>query len=174
MCGDGARKYKTPCCKLWYCSVSCYKGHFELKGCSGERKEVEGERERRVRALAETRLRENEETSDETINSMQLEAIGRNTSLRAQLRDPALQELITAIDTDPDRLSALNNACIFNKDFHGFTEELCSLLATFEPPQKKMRMSTPAKQKEAKKLIEVVEKNSEKEKEEEEEEIVDL
>eukprot|EP01061_Rhynchopus_euleeides_P012830 TRINITY_DN2258_c0_g1_i1.p1 TRINITY_DN2258_c0_g1~~TRINITY_DN2258_c0_g1_i1.p1 ORF type:complete len:186 (+),score=76.67 TRINITY_DN2258_c0_g1_i1:48-605(+) len=145
VCGDGARKYKTPCCKAWYCCVQCYKNHFEVKGCAGQRKEREEERERRVRVLAEDQLRERELVDDLTISSKQLEAVSRDSSIRAQIRDPALQELITNIDKDPDRLSALNTACLFNPDFHAFTERVADLIAMHEPATKRTRRSAAAK-----------------------------
>ena len=145
VCGDATWKYKAPCCKVKYCGVACYKEHFELKSCTGERRENEGERKKRVRSLAEDALREREVVSEHTVSSGQLEAITRDAGVRAVLRDPALQELVRNIDGSPDRLWSLDMAVESVPEFASFYENLTALLFAHQPPPSKVRvLSAPA------------------------------
>eukprot|EP00754_Rhynchopus_humris_P002343 Rhum_TRINITY_DN11293_c0_g1::Rhum_TRINITY_DN11293_c0_g1_i1::g.43741::m.43741 len=145
VCGDATWKYKAPCCKVKYCGVACYKEHFDLKSCTGERREDERERKKRVRSLAEDALREREVVGEHTVSSGQLEAITRDAGIRAALRDPALQELVRNIDGSPDRLWSLDMAVEGIPEFSAFYESLTALLFAHQPPPSKVRvLSAPA------------------------------
>eukprot|EP01059_Diplonema_ambulator_P035895 TRINITY_DN866_c0_g1_i1.p1 TRINITY_DN866_c0_g1~~TRINITY_DN866_c0_g1_i1.p1 ORF type:complete len:166 (+),score=15.76 TRINITY_DN866_c0_g1_i1:64-561(+) len=143
VCGDAKWKYKTPCCKTRYCTAECYKNHFEVCGCSGERKETEEERQKRTLAIKEDVLREREVTDALTVASYQLESITKDPSVRNQLKDPRLQSLIKAIDGNLDRESALDAAVEATPEFAAFYNHIAHLLLATDRPAKRRRADPP-------------------------------
>ena len=142
VCGDLPWKYKTPCCKIRYCSKECYREHFEVVGCEGVRAETEAEKEKRLLVVAEDELRKKEIVDDDTVSSKQLEALSRDPTIRSQLRDNSLQELVKNIDGNLDREGALQDAMEATPEFRSFMDHVANILVLNETITKRKQAET--------------------------------
>jgi len=97
VCEEREQKYRCPTCKIFYCSVACFKLHKESSSC--EKKPIatlNDEPDSNPQSLIYVDPEDDEES---VVPEEALERLGESEELKALLRNPHLRGYLRHIDT---------------------------------------------------------------------------
>nr|XP_057942911.1 zinc finger HIT domain-containing protein 3 [Doryrhamphus excisus] len=111
VCSEQTPKYRCPCCKIRYCSVSCYKRHKDSclplkqpEPSVPEGKDASGTDTRSVEDLLQ------EDDIPDIVPPERLQLLGQSEELKDLLRNPHLRQLLRAVDSADSKEEAMKAA----------------------------------------------------------------
>mmetsp|Transcript_56606 Transcript_56606/g.104778 ORF Transcript_56606/g.104778 Transcript_56606/m.104778 type:complete len:135 (+) Transcript_56606:66-470(+) len=124
VCGQGSVKYRFPCCRERYCSLTCYQQHA-VSQCPG-RKIAEGPDVKR------RRVEEDRVEDDHLLSEVQLCALRGHQGLRQALRSEEFRDVLRKLDGARNRQRALELLIQEDAFFVKFVEQ-CIEAIDFAP-----------------------------------------
>jgi len=134
ICTQKESKYKCPICSLKYCSVICYKKHKETPCNKSSTIESPQTTEQvSVPSIVETTQNQpssqHKPTSSPSLLAIDFKKLEQSEEIVRTLKSQRLQQLITSIDSAPNREQALEDA-LTDPDFAQFIDSILNVVKT--------------------------------------------
>jgi len=128
ICQQKESKYKCPICSLKYCSVICYKKHKETP-CNklSTTESPQTTEPASVTSLPETSQNQPSAQHQSTSSTIDFKKLEQSEEIVRTLKSERLQQLITSIDSAPNREQALEDA-LTDSDFAQFVDSILNVV----------------------------------------------